>query len=94
MTLAYADTTDATEDLVLGLGTDGAGVVENDVRITVLGVRGQQVRVGVDAPKSVTVHREEIYTRIPNDQPVKAAAASRHPVMAEAEVDEESRGNC
>ena len=39
-------------------------VIGDNMRITVLGVRGQQVRIGVDAPKSVSVHREEIYNRI------------------------------
>ncbi|TNC79243.1 MAG: carbon storage regulator [Oleiphilus sp.] len=36
----------------------------DDVRITVLGVKGNQVRLGVAAPKDVSVHREEIYDRI------------------------------
>lgn len=38
-------------------------VIGDDVTITVLGVRGNQVRVGVNAPKDVAVHREEIYQR-------------------------------
>lgn len=39
-------------------------IIGDDVKITVLGVKGNQVRLGVDAPKSVSVHREEIYLRI------------------------------
>jgi carbon storage regulator len=39
-------------------------MVGDDVTITVLGVKGNQVRVGVKAPKDVAVHREEILTRI------------------------------
>ena len=35
-----------------------------DVVVTVLGVNGSQVRIGVDAPKDVTVHREEVFERI------------------------------
>lgn len=39
-------------------------VIGEEVTITVLGVKGNQVRVGINAPKTVTVHREEIFERI------------------------------
>ena len=43
-------------------------MIGDDVTITVLGVKGNQVRVGINAPKHVAVHREEIYERIMREQ--------------------------
>ena len=41
--------------------------IGDEVSVTVLGIKGSQVRLGVNAPKSVSVHREEVYDRI-NDE--------------------------
>jgi carbon storage regulator len=43
-------------------------MIGHDVTVTVLGVKGNQVRIGVNAPKSVAVHREEIYERIKREE--------------------------
>ena len=43
-------------------------MIGDEVTVTVLGVKGNQVRIGVNAPKEVSVHREEIYERMKNDQ--------------------------
>ena len=48
-------------------------VIGDDVNVTVLGVRGNQVRLGVNAPKEVAVHREEIYEKI-NEESSETAA--------------------
>jgi len=45
-------------------------VIGEDVSIIVLGVKGNQVRIGIDAPKSVSVHREEIYNKIQDEKKI------------------------
>ena len=61
-------------------------VIGNDVDVTVLGVKGNQVRLGVKAPREVAVHREEIFQRICREQQNGAGNGVDHSATAEPTV--------
>ena len=55
--------------LILTRKVNETVMIGHDVTITVLSVNGNQVRIGVNAPRDVAVHREEVYDRIKREQP-------------------------
>jgi carbon storage regulator len=57
-------------------------MIGNDVTVTVLGVKGNQVRVGVNAPRDVAVHREEIFERIKREEEGGNGTTSARPAAA------------
>ncbi|QTS84060.1 carbon storage regulator CsrA [Coxiella endosymbiont of Amblyomma nuttalli] len=57
--------------LILTRRVSESVIVGDDVKVTVLGVKGNQVRLGIDAPKEISIHREEIYERIQQERLTK-----------------------
>ena len=54
--------------LILQRKVGEAFMIGDEIKITILGAAGNQVRIGTAAPKSVSIHREEIYERIQNEK--------------------------
>ena len=64
--------------LVLSRKKNESIIINDDITIVVVEIRGDKVRLGVEAPKEVPVHRNEVYEAIRRNQPCDAAADNRY----------------
>ena len=71
--------------LVLSRKKNESIVINNDITIVVVEIRGDKVRLGVEAPKEIPVHRREVYDAINRTQQQEAAAASPDPGSRESD---------
>ena len=65
--------------LILTRRADESIMIGDEVTVTVLGINGNQIRIGIDAPREITVHRQEVYERIkaePEDHSSVAGSSS------------------
>ena len=75
--------------LVLSRQKDESIMIGDEVEITIVDVRGDKVRLGITAPKSIAVHRREIYDAIQREKKAKEGAAPGQPEPAKPEPTKE-----
>jgi carbon storage regulator len=78
--------------LILTRRQDESLRIGEDVTITILGIRGKQIRFGVTAPTNISVHRQEIYERIQRELPTQARDAGND--MSEEDEDGADQRQC
>lgn len=73
--------------LVLSRKKDECIVINNDITIVVVEIRGDKVRLGVEAPKEIPVHRKEVYEAIARDDGVDVGVPAEHPAEGTTRLD-------
>ena len=72
--------------LILTRRVDESLMIGNEVVVTILNVKGKQVRIGINAPKEITVHREEIYNKIKTEQRQATSTSPSQKGISKTEV--------
>jgi|TARA_B100001971_G_C18015676_1_gene444696 carbon storage regulator len=78
--------------LVLSRHRDEAIMIGDDVVITIVDIRGDKVRLGIDAPQAIPVHRQEVYDAIQRENQKAAQSRPGDSSRLEGEVDDSSQG--
>ena len=73
--------------LVLSRKKDEKIIIGDSITLMVIDIRGDKVRLGIDAPKDVTVHRQEVYEAIQREREVKTAPPAEASPQATAEIE-------
>ncbi len=73
--------------LVLSRKKDEKIIIGDSITLMVIEIRGDKVRLGIDAPKDVTVHRQEVYEAIQRERELKAKSAAEAAQQTPAETD-------
>ena len=72
--------------LVLSRKRDEKIIIGDSITLMVIEIRGDKVRLGIDAPKEITVHRQEVYEAIQRERNMHAAEADSEPAPADTPV--------
>ena len=72
--------------LVLSRQRDESIIIADNIKITIVDIRGDKVRLGIDAPKEIPVHRREVYEAIQRNEPSAKDKAAKDKAATEAEA--------
>ena len=77
--------------LILARRIGESVIISDDIKVTVCGIKGDQVRLGIDAPKTISVHREEIYLKILEQEKAEELAEDFSADEAEEEREKDAQ---